>query len=144
MTDTTIGSTRTVMNLLPQRLGEWEAEFERHGEPLKPLGQRRETADGGNHFDDPVVDVGVAGAAPDLEERDLAVVENDELDDCHAAPLAQRGWRQQVVVLPDQRMHIGEVLVTRRRRARVPSPPGSQIPRILDRPWYPMSCWRRL
>jgi hypothetical protein len=33
-------------------------------------------ADGGDHFGDPVVDVGVAGAAPDFEERDPAVVED--------------------------------------------------------------------
>src|SRR5947208_3255181 len=84
------------IDLLPQSLGEGETEFEGHGEALEPLGQGWEVADGGDHFGDPVVDVGVAGAAPDLEERDLAVVEDDELDDRHAAAVAQHGLRQHI------------------------------------------------
>src|SRR5277367_4673723 len=86
--------------LLPQSLGEGEAEFEGHREALEPLGQGWEMADGGDHFGDPAVDVGEAGAAPYLDERDFAVVEDDELDDRHAAALAQRSRRQQIVVLP--------------------------------------------
>src|ERR1700720_2364888 len=130
--------------LLPQGLGERETEFEGHGETLEPLGQGREMADGGDHFGDPVVDVGVAGAAPYLEERDLAVVEDDELDDRHAAPVAQHGLRQHIVVLPDQRMHISEVLVAGCRGAGEPPAAGRQIPRLFDPARHLMSRRRRL
>src|SRR5215831_952333 len=67
--------------LLPQGLGEREAELERHRDALEPLRQRWKAADRSDHFGDPVVDVGVAGTATDLDQRDLAVVEDDELDD---------------------------------------------------------------
>src|ERR1700724_3439063 len=130
--------------LLPQGLGERETEFEGHGETLEPLGQGREMADGGDHFGDPVVDVGVAGAAPYLEERDLAVVEDDKLDDRHAATVAQHGLRQQIVVLPDQRMHIGEVLVAGSRGAGEPPPAGRHICRVFDRFRHSMRRRRRL
>src|ERR1700720_3380055 len=130
--------------LLPQGLGERETEFEGHGETLEPLGQGREMADGGDHFGDPVVDVGVAGAAPYLEERDLAVVEDDELDDRHPAAVAQHGLRQHIVVLTDQRMHIGEVLVAGCRGAGEPPAAGRQIPRLFDPARHLMSRRRRL
>src|SRR5260370_24694177 len=105
-------------------------------------------ADGGDHFGDPVVDVRVAGTAPYLEERYLAVVEDDELDDRHAAAVAQHGLRQHIVVLPDQRMHIGEVLVAGCRGAGEPPPAWRQIPRVLDPTRHLMSrpgrLWRRV
>src|SRR5438132_11238858 len=105
ITDAMIGSTGTVMNSLPQGFGEREPKLERHREALEPLGKGREMANGGDHFGNSVVDVGVAGAAPDLEQRDLAVVEDDELDNRHASPAAELGGRQQIVMLPDPRMH---------------------------------------
>src|SRR5260370_1192558 len=101
-------------------------------------------ADGGDHLGDTVVDVRVAGTAAYPEERYLAVVEDDELDDRHAATVAQHGLRQHIVMLPDQRMHIGEVLVAGCRRAGEPPPAGRQIPRVFDPPRYLMSRRRRL
>src|SRR4051812_18769440 len=130
--------------LLPQGFGEREAELEWHRKTLEPLGQGREMADRGDYIGDPTVDVGVARAAPDLEERDLAVVEDDELDDRHAPAVTEHSLRQHIVVLPDQRMHIGEVFVARCRGAGEPPPAGRQIARLFDPPGYLMSRRRRL
>ena len=70
---------------------------------------------------------GIARAAPHLCQHDLPVIEHEKLDDRHAAAIAQFGQRQQVVMLADQRMHIGEVFVPRRRRPGEPCPPGSRF-----------------
>ncbi len=61
-----------------------------------------------------------------------------------AAAVAEHGRRQQVVVLPDQRMHIGEVLVAGCRGAGEPPAAGRQIPRLFDPSRHSMSRRRRL
>src|SRR5690349_25121286 len=98
MTDVTIGSIETDMNLLPQGVGEGKAKFERHGEALKPLRQGRKTPDCRNHFRDPVIDIRIAGAAPYLDQGDLAVIEDEKFDDDHPAPTTHIDGRQQAVM----------------------------------------------
>ena len=47
-------------------------------------------------------------------------------------------------MLPDQRMHVGEVLVPRRRGAGEPPPAGRHIRRVFERFRHPVSRRRRL
>jgi hypothetical protein len=65
---------------------------------------------------DPLVDIWPTGAMPHPDRSNRAIVEHNELDLCLASAVADHRQGQQVVVLLDKRMHIGEVLVTGGRR----------------------------
>src|SRR6516164_9482711 len=113
MTDATIGSTGGLGGCakvsLPQGVGERQVQDQRHARPLEPLRQGRDMVDGQDHLLYALVDVRPTRAVVDPDHCDRTVVEYYELDLRLAAASADQRQGQQIVVPPNERMHIGEV-----------------------------------